>query len=57
MFTKFVLSHHIGDRVAFETKYYKGSGRIGYGSDGKPIILTEHFSFAGSEIKKIKVIK
>ena len=57
MFEKYILSHHIGDMAEFETKYYKGSGRIGYGSDGKPIILTEHFSFAGSEIKKIKVIK
>ena len=57
MFAKFIMSRHIGDKVAFETKYYKGSGRIGYGSDGKPIILTDHFSFSQSEIKKIKVIK
>ena len=57
MFAKFIISRHIGDKVQFETKYYKGIGEIRVLSDGQPGITTEKFVFTNDEIKKFKVIK
>ena len=57
MFTKYILSHHIGDMVEFETKYYKGTGEIRILSDGRPGVVTDKFVFYNDEIKGIWVIK
>ena len=54
---KFFLDHHIGDKVEFETEYYKGIGEIRVLASGQPGITTEKFIFPNSEIKKFKVIK
>jgi hypothetical protein len=57
MFTKYILSHHIGDMVEFETKYYKGTGEIRSLATGRPGIVTDKFIFYDNEIKKLRVIK
>ena len=57
MFTKYILSHHIGDMAEFETQYYKGTGEIRVLSDGRPGVVTDKFVFYNDEIKGIWVIK